>query len=136
MNICPTRGHILAARTSWKLARWHRRWSGSSGRQRRVVLTPAQERAMSKQTEPSIAFVHGMITDAITAVVINAQAGLQLLRAQSPDLEKVRQTLNNIANDGKRAGDIVVRTRAHMKKVAAADDAADPWADNLDEWPL
>jgi len=43
---------------------------------------------MSKQTEPSIVFVHGMITDAITAVVINAQAGLQLLRAQSPDLEK------------------------------------------------
>ena len=81
---------------------------------------------MSKQTKPSIVFVHGMITDAITAVVINAQAGLQLLRAQSPDLEKVRQTLNNIANDGKRAGDIVVRTRAHMKKVAAADDAADP----------
>ena len=65
------------------------------------------------------------ITNAITAVVINAQAGLHLLRAQSPDLEEVRQTLNNIANDGKRAGDIVVRTRAHMKKVAAADDAAD-----------
>jgi hypothetical protein len=68
---------------------------------------------MSKQTKPSIVFVHGMITDAITAVVINAEAGLQLLRAQSPDLEKVRQTLNNIANDGKRAGDIVVQTRAH-----------------------
>ena len=76
------------------------------------------------------------ITDAITAVVINAQAGLQLLRAQSPDLEKVRQALNSIANDGKRAGDIVVRTRALMKKVAAADRAADPWADNRDEWPL
>ena len=88
---------------------------------------------MSKQTEPSIVFVHGMITDAITAVVINAQAGLQLLRAQSPDLEKVRQTLNNIANDGKRAGDIVVRTRALMNKVAAADGAADPCADNPDE---
>ena len=78
---------------------------------------------MSKQTEPSIVFVHGMITDAITAVVINAQAGLQLLRAQSPDLEVVRQALNSIANDGKRAGDIVVRTRALMKKVAAADAA-------------
>ena len=91
---------------------------------------------MSKQTKPSIVFVHGMITDAITAVVINAEAGLHLLRAQSPDLEKVRQTLNNIANDGKRAGDIVVQTRAHMKKVAAADDAADPCADNPDEWSM
>jgi hypothetical protein len=65
------------------------------------------------------------ITDAITAVVINAEAGLHLLRAQSPDLEKVRQALNSIANDGKRAGDMVVRTRALTKKVAAAD-AADP----------
>ena len=74
---------------------------------------------MSKQTKPSIVFVHGMITDTITAVVINAQAGLHLLGAQSPDLEKVRRTLNNIANDGKRAGDIVVRTRVLMKKVIA-----------------
>ena len=76
------------------------------------------------------------ITDAITAVVINAQAGLHLLRAQSPDLEQVRQVLNSIANDGKRAGDIVVRTtRALMKKVAAAG-GADPCADNSDEWPM
>ena len=66
------------------------------------------------------------ITNAITAVVINAHAGLQLLRAQSPDLEVVRQALNNIANDGKRAGDIVVRTRALMNKVVAADGVADP----------
>ena len=75
------------------------------------------------------------ITNAITAVVINAEAGLRLLRAQSPDLEVVRQALNSIANDGKRAGDIVVRTRALMNKVAAADGAADPCADNPDEWP-
>ena len=90
----------------------------------------------------SMEFVHTYhaqaheITDAITAVVINAAAGLQLLRAQSPDLEKVRQALNNIANDGKRASDIVVRTRALMKKVAAADRAADPCADSPDERPL
>ena len=63
------------------------------------------------------------ITNAITAVVINAQAGLHLLRAQSPDLEQVRQALKNIASDGKRAGDIVVRSRGPMKKVAAADNA-------------
>jgi hypothetical protein len=63
------------------------------------------------------------ITNAVTAVVINAHAVLHLLRAQSPDLEQVRQALNSIANDGKRAGDIVVRTRALMKKVAAADAA-------------
>src|SRR5258708_24165164 len=57
------------------------------------------------------------ITDAVTAVVINAKAGLQLRRAQSPDLEVVRQVLDNIANDGERAGDIVVRrTKRPMPK--------------------
>ncbi len=66
------------------------------------------------------------IVNAITAVLISAQAGLHLLRAQSPDLEQVRQVLNSIANDSKRAGDIVVRTRSLMKKVAAADGAAGP----------
>jgi hypothetical protein len=103
---------------------------------------------MSKQAEPSIVFAEGSvgdangqvpsqtsaefvrtydahaheITDAITAVVLHAHAGLHLLRAQSPDLEKVRQALNGIANDGKRAGDIV----ALINKVAAADGATDP----------
>ena len=74
--------------------------------------------------------------DAITAVVVNAQAGLHLLRGQSPDLEQVRQLLNSIANEGKRAGDIVVRTRALLNKVAAAGGAADPCADNPDEFPM
>jgi predicted lactoylglutathione lyase len=63
------------------------------------------------------------ITNAITAMLINAQAGLDLLRAQSPDLEEVRQVLNCIANDSQRAGDIVFRTRSLVKKVAAAGGA-------------
>jgi hypothetical protein len=66
------------------------------------------------------------IIDVITAVVLNAEAGLNLLRAQSPDLENVRKTLSSIANDGKRAGDVIVRTRALMNKVAAADGATHP----------
>jgi len=77
------------------------------------------------------------VANAITAVVINAQAGLNWLGAERPDhLEEVRQALNNIANDGKRAGNIVVRTLALMKKVDAADFAADRRADNPDEWPM
>ena len=85
-------------------------------------LCDAKSRAVLK---PSTKFVRTYnakaheITDAITAVIINADAGLHLLRAQSPDLEEVRQVLNSIANDAKRAGDIVVRTRVLMKKVIA-----------------
>ena len=40
------------------------------------------------------------IVDAMTAAVTNAQAGLNWLRAEPPDLEEVRQVLNFIARDG------------------------------------
>jgi hypothetical protein len=58
------------------------------------------------------------IVDAITAAVTNAEAGLNWLRAEPPDLEEVQQALNGIASDGKRAAEIVVRLRALMNKVA------------------
>ena len=54
------------------------------------------------------------IVDAIAAVVIDAQAGLNWLRAKPLDLEEVRQALNSIVNDGKRACESVVRLRALM----------------------
>jgi hypothetical protein len=56
------------------------------------------------------------ITDAITAAVTNAQAGLSWLRAQPPDLEEVRKALNSIVSNGKRAGEIVVRLRGLMNE--------------------
>jgi hypothetical protein len=75
------------------------------------------------------------ITDAIAAAVTHAQAELILLRAQPLDLEEVRETLNSIINNGNRACEMVVGLRALMRKVAAADGAADPRTDNHDEWP-
>jgi len=53
--------------------------------------------------------------DAITAMVTNAQAGLNWLRAEPLNLEEVEQALNNIANDGKRACGLVAQLRAAMK---------------------
>jgi hypothetical protein len=52
------------------------------------------------------------IVDAITAAVTSAQAGLNWLRAEPPDLEEVRQVLNFIASDGKRAAEIVIRPQS------------------------
>ena len=57
---------------------------------------------------------HPMI-DAITAMVTNAEAGLNWLRAQPLNLEGVEQALNNIANDGKRVCELVAQLRATMK---------------------
>jgi hypothetical protein len=58
------------------------------------------------------------IVDAIAAAVTNAQAGLNWLCAETPDLEEVRQALTGIASDGKRAAEIVVRLRGLMNEVA------------------
>jgi hypothetical protein len=64
------------------------------------------------------------VTDAVAAAVTYAQAGLNWLRAEPPDLEEVRKALNSIVNDGERACKIVVRLRALMKEVPTADGAS------------
>jgi hypothetical protein len=78
---------------------------------------------MSKQTKASIVFVHGELVGAITAAVTSAQAGLNWLRAEPPDLEEVRQVLNSIASDGMRAAKIAIRLQA-LEKVPTADAMA------------
>jgi hypothetical protein len=65
------------------------------------------------------------IADAITAAVLNAQAGLSWLRAQPGDLEEVQRSLSSTVNECKRVAEIVVRLRALMKEVPTADGAPD-----------
>ena len=66
------------------------------------------------------------IVDAITAAVTNAEAGLNWLCAEPPDLEGVRHALNGIASDGMRAAEIIFRLRALMNDWPTADGATDP----------
>jgi signal transduction histidine kinase len=56
------------------------------------------------------------VNQPISAVVTNAGAGLNWLGAHPPNLDKVRESLDHIVADGKRAGDIVHRIRALIKK--------------------
>ena len=56
------------------------------------------------------------IRQPITATINNAQAGLNFLNAEPPDLEEVRQALGDILSAGKRAGDVIDRIRALIKK--------------------
>ena len=78
---------------------------------------------MPLQTSAELVRTYSAIADAITATLINAQAGLEWLSAQPPDLEEVRRALNGITNDGKRAGEVVFRLRALMEKMSTADGA-------------
>ena len=94
---------------------------GTNGESQVPLQTSAEFlRSYKKQAHETI--------DAMTAVVINAQAALNWLRAQPQDLEGVQQALNNIVNNGKRAGEIVARLRELVKKVPTAD-GPDPRAD-------
>ena len=58
----------------------------------------------------------------IAATVTNAETALHLLRLGSSDLEEVRQTLAQIAEDGVRAAEVVNRIRALMKKAPPRKD--------------
>ncbi|MGY3238497.1 hypothetical protein ACVWZ4_000870 [Bradyrhizobium sp. USDA 4472] len=68
---------------------------------------------------------HTAAINALTATIINAQAALNWLSAQPPDLEEVRRALDAIANDGKRAGELVLQLRAPMYRTLV-DDVLDP----------
>ena len=65
------------------------------------------------------------VNQPIAATVTNAQAALRWLDAQPPNLEEARQAIARIGNDGIRAGDVVDRLRALVKKVPARTDRFD-----------
>jgi hypothetical protein len=75
-------------------------------------LASANRTAFLAQLSASIA----EINQPISAIVMNAEAALRLLLAQSTDTEAVRRLLACIVKDGMRTGDIIDRTRALIKK--------------------
>jgi hypothetical protein len=69
---------------------------------------------------------YSAVVNAITANVLNAEAGSEWLSAEPQNLEEVRRSLNRIANDGMRAGEALVRLRSLMEKVPIVDGAFGP----------
>jgi C4-dicarboxylate-specific signal transduction histidine kinase len=62
------------------------------------------------------------VNQPIAATVSNAQAGLRWLNRQPPDLDEVREALACIAEDGKRAGEVIAGIRDFMKKAPPRKD--------------
>ena len=56
------------------------------------------------------------VNQPIAAAVTNAYAALRWLRASPPKLEEVRQSLDQIIESGRRAGDVIDGIRALIKK--------------------
>ena len=62
------------------------------------------------------------VNQPIAAAVTNAHAAMRWLRAQRPDFEEVRQALGRILDNGNRAGEVISRIRALIKKAPPRKD--------------
>jgi C4-dicarboxylate-specific signal transduction histidine kinase len=63
------------------------------------------------------------VNQPIAAAVTNAHAALRWLSAQRPDLDEVRLALGRIVENGNRAGEVIGRIRALIKKAPARKDS-------------
>jgi C4-dicarboxylate-specific signal transduction histidine kinase len=52
----------------------------------------------------------------LTAILANARAAQRLLRVTAPDLDELRDILADIADDDQRAGEVINRLRAFLRK--------------------
>jgi C4-dicarboxylate-specific signal transduction histidine kinase len=82
-------------------------------REVQMELAHANRAATLGQLAASIA--HEM-SQPIAAAVASAQAAIRWLERQPPDLEKANRSLGRIIEDGGRAGNVLHRTRALIKK--------------------
>jgi PAS domain S-box-containing protein len=65
------------------------------------------------------------VNQPIAAVVTNANAGLRWLGARQPEVDEVRQALGRIVRDSTRAGEVISRIRALVKKVPPSRELLD-----------
>jgi PAS domain S-box-containing protein len=90
-----------------------RKRAEAEAREMQLELAHANRVATMGQLTASVAHE---VNQPIAATVINANSALRWLSARPPDLAEVRQALARIARDGKRAGDVVDRIRALVKR--------------------
>ncbi len=88
-------------------------------REAQMELAHANRVATMGQLTASIAHE---VSQPIAAVIVHANAALNWLRPQPPNLEEVRRALALIVEGGVRAGDVIDRTRALVKKAPPRKD--------------
>jgi PAS domain S-box-containing protein len=88
-------------------------------REMEIELAHANRVATMGQLTASIAHE---VNQPVAATVTNAEAALRWLLAGSSHLEKVQQSLTSIVEDGTRAGEVINRIRALIKKAPPRKD--------------
>jgi PAS domain S-box-containing protein len=96
----------------------------SERRYRELQMELAHANRVATMGQLSASIAHE-INQPIAAVMANASAGLRWLGARSPELEQVRQALARIVRDGNRAGEVIARVRALVKKAPPRRDSSD-----------
>jgi PAS domain S-box-containing protein len=91
-------------------------------REAQMELAHANRAATMGQLTASIAHE---VNQPLAATVTNAQSALRWLGARPPNLDEVRQALARIVKDTNRAGDVVDRIRALIKKAPPRKDSLD-----------
>ena len=112
-------GNVCRDITERKRAEAEARENDRRYREMQTELAHANRVATMGQLTASIAHE---VNQPIAATVTNAQAALRWLRAGSSRLEKVQQSLTNIVEDGTRAGEVIDRIRALIKKTPPRKD--------------
>ncbi len=62
------------------------------------------------------------VNQPLAAIVTSGEAGLRWLRRDVPNLEEVATAVSRVVSEGRRAGEIVTRIRAFLKKKPAEQD--------------
>jgi PAS domain S-box-containing protein len=94
----------------------------SEQRYREVQMELAHANRVATMGQLSASIAHE-INQPITAAVTYADAALRWLRTQPPNLEEVQQALGLILESGVRAGDVIDRVRALVKKAPVRKDS-------------
>jgi signal transduction histidine kinase len=79
---------------------------------------------MSRLSELSVSIGHE-INQPLQSILSNAQAALLLLATDNPDLDEIREILQDIVLDDRRAGEIIRELRARLKKDESPFEALD-----------
>ena len=93
-------------------------------RYRKAELELAHANRVATMGQLTASITHE-VNQPITAVVTYASAARRLLSAEPPDLHEVDDVLSLIVKEGNRAGEVVGRIRALIKKAPARKDAVE-----------
>jgi PAS domain S-box-containing protein len=105
-------GKVLHSRSIWRDIT-QRKQAEEELRQKRRELTHISRVVTMGELAASLAHE---LNQPLAAIVSNAQASQRLVSGEAPDWDEVREALADIVDDGKRAGEVIRRLRALLKK--------------------